>query len=198
MHGDIVSLAKDLWLVLGDMPADVPNVLIYRKGDRLYLLDSGAGPIIRASILHVLHDIGPVRSFTLLNSHGHADHVGNNDVIRLAQAKETHHYIAEAGLALLDAPSYFATQFSTLSAYYNPVSGYQAHRVRWRAVGAGRDIAQAVVGERQTLELFFALYLRKFGPLRPSPRDASDLRVAAAAAAGNRERDLDRLGAGRR
>jgi glyoxylase-like metal-dependent hydrolase (beta-lactamase superfamily II) len=92
-----VSLAKDLWLVLGDMPADVPNVLIYRKGDRLYLLDSGAGPIIRASILHVLHDIGPVRSFTLLNSHGHADHVGNNDVIRLAQAKETHHYIAKQG-----------------------------------------------------------------------------------------------------
>jgi glyoxylase-like metal-dependent hydrolase (beta-lactamase superfamily II) len=141
---------------------------VYRKGDRLYLLDSGAGPAIRASILNVLRDVGPVQSFTLLNSHGHADHVGNNDVIRLVQAKEIRHYIAEAGLALLDAPSYFATQFSTLSAYYDPTSGYQADRLRWRAIGAGRDIAQAVLGERRALELVFALYLRKFGSIHPS------------------------------
>jgi glyoxylase-like metal-dependent hydrolase (beta-lactamase superfamily II) len=105
MLGDTVSLAKNLWIVLGDMPADVPNVL-YRKDDRLYLLDSGAGPTTRASILQMLNDLAPAQSFTLLNSHAHADHVGNNDVIRLAQAKETHHYIAEAGLALLDGPSY--------------------------------------------------------------------------------------------
>lgn len=168
MLGDIVSLADNLWLVAGDMPADVPNVILYRSGDRLYLLDSGAGRTIRASILQVMHDVGPVRSFTLLNSHGHADHVGNNDVIHLAQAKEAHHYLAEAGLALLNAPSYFATQFSALSAYYDPVSGYQAHSIRWRAIGAGRDIAQAVVGERRALELVFALYLKKFGRLRPS------------------------------
>jgi glyoxylase-like metal-dependent hydrolase (beta-lactamase superfamily II) len=169
MLGDIVSLADNLWLIFGDMPADVPNVLAYRHGERMYLLDSGAGPTIRASILKVLHDVGPVESFTLLNSHGHADHVGNNDVIRLAQAKQRNHYIAHAGLPLLDAPSYFASQFSTLSAYYDPTAGYQVHRMRWRAAGVGRDVAQAILGERRTLELFFARYLRRFGQLRPSP-----------------------------
>jgi glyoxylase-like metal-dependent hydrolase (beta-lactamase superfamily II) len=104
MLGDIVALADNLWLVLGDMPADVPNVLVYRSGERVYLLDSGAGPTIRASILNVLHEVGPVESFILLNSHGHPDHVGNNDVIRLAQAKQRKHYVAQAGLASLALP----------------------------------------------------------------------------------------------
>jgi len=168
MLGDIVSLADNLWFIVGDMPADIPNVLVYRKGDRVYLLDSGAGPDIRESILTVLRDMGPVESFTLLNSHPHADHVGNNDVIRSVQAKQTHHYIAQAGLAVLDAPSYFADQFSAISEYYDLTSGYQAHRMRWRALGLGRDLVQAVVGERRALKLVFALYLKKFGASHPS------------------------------
>jgi hypothetical protein len=51
-------------MVIGDMPADVPNAIVYRKGDRLYLMDSGAGPTIRASILKVLRTPG----FTPLTS----------------------------------------------------------------------------------------------------------------------------------
>jgi glyoxylase-like metal-dependent hydrolase (beta-lactamase superfamily II) len=111
MLGDIVPLANNLWLVVGDLPADVPNALVYRAGDRLYLMDSGAGSTIRTSILQVLHEVGPVQSFTLLNSHAHADHVGNNDLIHLVEARQTHHYLSEAGLALLDARSYFADHF---------------------------------------------------------------------------------------
>jgi glyoxylase-like metal-dependent hydrolase (beta-lactamase superfamily II) len=105
-----------------------------------------------------------------LNSHSHADHVGNNDLIHLAQAKETQHYLSQAGLSLLDAPSYFAGQFSTLSEYYDPATGFQAHRLRWRAIGVLRDIAKKFAGERRTLEMIFLLYLylRKFEPLDPS------------------------------
>jgi glyoxylase-like metal-dependent hydrolase (beta-lactamase superfamily II) len=169
MLGDVVQLANNLWAVIGDMPADVPNALVYRKGDRLYLIDSGAGPTIRASILRVLHEAGPVQSFTLLNSQRHPDHVGNNDLIQLVRAKETHHYLSEAGVSLLAAPAYFATQFSQLSAYYDPAIGYQAHRLRGRAVGVLRDIAKVFAGEQRTLEMFFLLYLRKFVRLRPSP-----------------------------
>src|SRR5215217_7296883 len=168
MLGDVVRLANNLWVVIGDMPADVPNALVYRKVNHLYLMDSGAGSTIRASILKALHDAGSVQSFTLLNSHGHPDHVGNNDLIHQAQAKKTYHYLSEAGISLLDAHSYFATQFSKLSAYYDPVTGFQAHRLRWRAVGVLRDIAEVFAGEERTLEMFFLLYLRKFGRLRPS------------------------------
>src|SRR6516165_1783443 len=78
--GEIVPLADNLWLVVGEMPEDnfkhpdIANALVYRAGDRLYLLDSGAGQTIRQSIVQVLQEVGPVQSFTLLNSHAHLDH----------------------------------------------------------------------------------------------------------------------------
>jgi hypothetical protein len=159
MLGDIVPLANNLWLVVGDLPADIPNALVYRAGDRLYLMDSGAGSTMRASILQVLHEVGPVQSFTLLNSHAHADHVGNNDLIHLVEARQTHHYLSEAGLALLDARSYFADQFARLSASYDPATGFQAHRLLWRFAGVVRDLLAAFVGERWALEVIFSLYL---------------------------------------
>ncbi len=42
----------------------------------MYVMDSGAGRVMRASILKVMQEAGPVQSFTLLNSHKHADHAG--------------------------------------------------------------------------------------------------------------------------
>lgn len=168
MFGGTVRLADNLWMVTGNLHADVPNALVYHKDDRLYLMDSGAGATFRAGLRRVLDDVGPVPSFTLLNSHGHADHIGNNDVIDLIQAKEKHHYLSESGLPLLDARTYFTDQFSTLSAYYDPLKGFQAHRLRWGAIGVLRDAVAAFAGERRSLEAFFALYLRRFQPMRPS------------------------------
>ncbi len=168
MLGDVIELTSNLWVVVGDLPADIPNAVVYRQDDRLYLMDTGAGPTIRASIIQVLQKMGPVQSFTLLNSHAHVDHVSNNDVIHMTQASETYHYLSEAGLALLDPVSSFADQFCWLSTYYDPAKGFQAHRVRWRFLGALRDILTVFIGERRALRMVFSIYLRKFQPLRPS------------------------------
>ena len=172
MLGDIVQLADNLWLVVGELPADIPNSIVYHKDDRLYLLDSGAGPIIRASIMQVLQKIGPVRSFTLLNSHGHADHVGNNDLVHFVQAKETHHYLSEAGLDIIDPIRYFTDQFYQLSDIYNPAFGFQAHRLRWRLLGVLGPFLMLLIGERRVLKMIFSIYfrttLRHFQPIRPS------------------------------
>lgn len=170
MLGDIVQLADNLWLIVGDLPADIPNSIIYLKSNRLYLIDSGAGSTIRASIMQLLHSISPVQSFSLLNSHGHADHIGNNDLIGMVQAKETHHYLSEAGLGMLGDPvSYFADQFCKLSDIYDPATGFQAHRIRWLFLGVLRDILALFIGERRVLKMIFSIYLmRKFQPLHPS------------------------------
>jgi glyoxylase-like metal-dependent hydrolase (beta-lactamase superfamily II) len=88
--------------------------------------------------------------------------------IGLVEARQTHHYLSEAGLALLDARSYFADQFARLSAIYDPATGFQAHRLLWRFAGVARDLLAVFVGERRALEVIFSLYLRKFQPLRPS------------------------------
>jgi glyoxylase-like metal-dependent hydrolase (beta-lactamase superfamily II) len=172
--GEIVPLADHLWLVVGVMPednlkhTDIANALVYRAGDRLYLLDSGAGPTIRKSILQVLQEVGPVQSFTLLNSHAHADHNANNDLIHLAQARETHHYLSEAGLARLELPSYFADQLYRLGDYHDVMKGFQAHRVLTRSMGVTRDILAVFVGERRAWELLCHLILREIQPIRTS------------------------------
>lgn len=168
MLGDIIQLADKLWLVLGDLPKDIPNSIIYLKCNRLYLIDSGAGPIMRASIMQVLQSVNPVHSFTLLNSHGHADHVGNNDLLNAVRANETRHYLSGAGLPMLDSVSYFADQFSKLSEIYDPAKGFQANRLKWRLLGVLRDILALFIDERRVLQMIFSIYLRKFQPLRPS------------------------------
>jgi glyoxylase-like metal-dependent hydrolase (beta-lactamase superfamily II) len=169
MLGDIVQLADNLWIIIGDLPGDIPNVVVYRAGDRMYLMDSGAGRTMRASIIKATQDAGPAESFTLLNSHGHADHVGNNDLLQVIQAKEKHHYLSKAGLALLDPVPYFVGLFLRLSTYYDPTTAYQANRLRWRFVGMLRDILALFVGERRALTAFWSLFLRmKFRPFRPS------------------------------
>lgn len=178
MLSDIVLLAPNLRFVVGDMPddnfkrPDIANTLVYRAGDLLYLLDSGAGATIRKSILQVLQEIGSVQSFTLLNSHAHADHTANNDLIVQAQASETHHYLSEVGLALLDPLPHFTRLFYELSAYYDLMTGYQAHRVLARLMGVVRDLLAVFVGERRALEMLIPIVLRKFQPVRAS-RNAS-------------------------
>lgn len=169
MLGDVIELANNLWLIIGDLPADIPNALVYLSGDRMYLMDSGAGPKLRASIIKVLQAQGPVQSFTLLNSHAHADHVGNNDLIRSVQAKATHHYISEAGVAMLDEVAYFADQYSKLSDYYDPVTGFQANRLRWRFAGLLRDVITLFAGEQRALKMIISINMKKFQPLRLSP-----------------------------
>ena len=166
--GDIVQLANNLWLIVGDGPKDCPNVVVYRASDRMYVMDSGAGPVIRASIIKVMQEAGPLQTFTLLNSHGHADHVGNNDLIHIAQAKEKHHYFSEAGLALLDPVPYFTDLFLRLSAYYDPLTAYRVDRLKWQFLKLIRDSVALFAGEKAAITAIWSIYIKNFQPFHPS------------------------------
>jgi glyoxylase-like metal-dependent hydrolase (beta-lactamase superfamily II) len=168
--GDIVPLANNLWLIVGDGPKDFPNVVVYRAGDRMYVMDSGAGSGIKASILKVMQEAGPLQTFTLLNSHGHADHVGNNDVINMAQATEKHHYFSKAGLALLDPVPYFTDLFLRLSAYYDPLAAYQVDRLKWQFLKLIRDTVALFVGEKTAIAAVWSIYIKNFQPFHPSQK----------------------------
>lgn len=175
MLGDRYKLAENLWLIAGKMPADAmkeaesANAVFYRAGDRGYLIDSGVGPVMRTSILRLLDEAGPLRAFTLLNSHGHADHTANNDLIEVVRAQEKHHYLSEAGWDLLYPAPYFAARFQQVSGYYDPVTGYQAHRLQMRAFGLLRDLLAPLKGERAVLQWLMGFVFRKYRPIRPSP-----------------------------
>ena len=166
--GDIVPLAHNLWLIVGDGPKDCPNVVVYRAGERMYVMDSGAGPVIRASIIKVMQEAGPLQAFTLLNSHGHADHVGNNDIISIPPARERYHYISNAGLGLLDPVPYFTGLFLQLSAYYDPLTAYRRDRLKWQSLKILRDAVGFFAGEKAAITAIWSIYIKNFEPFHPS------------------------------
>lgn len=175
MLGDVCQLAENLWFIAGRMPADAmkevesANAVYYRAGEHGYLIDSGVGNVMRASILHTIVDAGPLRAFMLLNSHGHADHTANNDLIEAVQAAEKHHYLAEDGWALLDPVPYFAARFHEVSNYYDPLTGYQAHRLQMRLFGVVRALLTPFLGGQKVAEILMGRVFAKYRPLRPSP-----------------------------
>ncbi len=166
--GDIVPLAHNLWLIVGDGPKDCPNVIVYQAADRMYVMDSGAGPVIKASIIKVMHAAGPLQTFTLLNSHGHADHVGNNDVINIAQARVKHHYFSNRGLALLNPVPDFTGLFLQLSAYYDPLAAYRTDRWKWQSLKLIRDAVAFFAGEKAAITAIWSIYIKNFEPFHPS------------------------------
>jgi len=176
MLGQTTLLAEGLWFVQGEMPENVDdapdwcNVVIYRKADRLYLVDSSGGTAMRDSIERVLREVGPVRSATLVNTHAHLDHICNNDLIGQVPAAERHHYLGRGGTTAdaLDAPRYFAAQFDQMDTYADPFTSYPVHRGTYRLAGWIRDGLGLVVGRRRVLGWLFGLQFKKFRPVRDS------------------------------
>jgi glyoxylase-like metal-dependent hydrolase (beta-lactamase superfamily II) len=146
------------------------NAVIYLAGDHLYLIDSSGGARMRASIVRVLREVGPVEVFTLINTHSHLDHICNNDLIDSVEAKTKHHYLLRAGMdpARLNAPAYFADQFDRMDAYVDPFTSYPVNRVTYRIAGWVRDALGLFVGRRRVLQWLFAIQFRKFAPVADS------------------------------
>jgi glyoxylase-like metal-dependent hydrolase (beta-lactamase superfamily II) len=176
MLGQTHRLADGLWFIQGEMPANVNdaldwcNVVIYRRGTRLYLIDSSGGPAMRESIERVLRDVGPVESATLINTHAHLDHICNNDLLARAQAAERHHYMLGSGTmpAALNAPRYFAAQFDRMDDYADPFSSYPVNRLTYRFAGLIRDSLGLFVGRERVLRWLFGIQFKKFQPVRDS------------------------------
>lgn len=84
--GDLVEIDDRTVLVLGqeldlahDQP-DVANALVHRAGDTLVLVDTGVTPAFRAALRAAADRVGPWSRALLLTTHGHPDHVANNDL----------------------------------------------------------------------------------------------------------------------
>ena len=85
---DLHEIAPNLVVIEGHRPhavwedPDLATIAVYRGERTLYLLDTGVGPEQRAALLRVAERLGDgAEEVLLLNSHGHMDHFGNNDVL---------------------------------------------------------------------------------------------------------------------
>ena len=59
---------------------DVGNALLHRVEDTLFLVDTGVTTAFREALTRAIDQVGPWHKLVLLTTHGHVDHVGNNDL----------------------------------------------------------------------------------------------------------------------
>jgi glyoxylase-like metal-dependent hydrolase (beta-lactamase superfamily II) len=126
MVGEIHQLADGFFLIEGQHPtslweaADIPSIVVYRRGSQLYLLDSGVGPQQRRAIVDLAASRDGVERVLLLNSHAHVDHLGNNDVLADLSAREREHWISQRGHLGWD---YFRQQYGEGASYFSYTTG---------------------------------------------------------------------------
>ncbi|MDO8209090.1 MBL fold metallo-hydrolase [Conexibacter sp. CPCC 206217] len=129
--GTIHEIAPDLYLIEGHHPhnlwddPDLPTLAVYRSGRRLYLLDTGVGPEQREAIRELANRYaGEVDEVLLLNSHGHLDHLGNNDVLaEIAPGATKRHHLPRASRSALEFESFFGAMYKRGLPYFDYLSG---------------------------------------------------------------------------
>jgi glyoxylase-like metal-dependent hydrolase (beta-lactamase superfamily II) len=84
--GEVVEIDQATLLVQGQEliapkgQPDVANSILHLTGDTLFLVDTGATKAFRDDLTAAAQDIGAWRHLVVLTTHGHVDHVGNNDL----------------------------------------------------------------------------------------------------------------------
>jgi glyoxylase-like metal-dependent hydrolase (beta-lactamase superfamily II) len=107
-YGDVVRVAPSTLMVVGRElnpakgEADIANVILYRPGDTLYVIDSGATPSFRPFLHKAISRMRPFRNLVLINTHGHPDHIGNNDLVMATPAARKRHYMSRLDFSLAD------------------------------------------------------------------------------------------------
>ncbi|MFJ6780568.1 MBL fold metallo-hydrolase [Streptomyces yangpuensis] len=119
--GELIDIDDRTVLVLGqeldlahDRP-DVANALAHRAGDTLVLVDTGAGRAFRAALRTAADRIGPWSRALVLTTHGHLDHVGNNDLADELGVPAEHYVPARDLDQMRDPKSYWARSFQRIA-----------------------------------------------------------------------------------
>jgi glyoxylase-like metal-dependent hydrolase (beta-lactamase superfamily II) len=123
--GDVLELDDRTVLVLGqgldvahDQP-DVANALVHRAGDTLFLVDTGVTTAFRQAVRRAVDRVGPWTRLVVLTTHGHPDHVGNNDLAdelgRERGVPVEHHVPARDLPQMLDPAAYWIRSFSRVA-----------------------------------------------------------------------------------
>ncbi|MEV8533856.1 MBL fold metallo-hydrolase [Streptomyces sp. NPDC051211] len=119
--GDLIEIDDRTVLALGqgldvehDQP-DVANALVHRAGDTLVLVDTGVTAAFRAALREAADRVGHWSRALLLTTHGHLDHVGNNDLAdELGVPVE--HYVPALDLdQMRDPASYWVRSFDRIA-----------------------------------------------------------------------------------
>jgi hypothetical protein len=122
----VMEIAADFWMIGGyiGQPASVKksssNSFIMLDGDSLILVDPGFHAYFRKKQLEIIRRYAGkgVKRLILLLTHGHFDHIANNDVILEAGIPDVHFLLQEPGVEIVDLNVY-AKDIDALMEYYD-------------------------------------------------------------------------------
>jgi glyoxylase-like metal-dependent hydrolase (beta-lactamase superfamily II) len=123
--GDLVAVDDRTLVVIGQPldgaagQPDVANAVVHRSGSTLVLIDTGATGVFRGAIEEAAHRLAPWSKVLLLTTHGHIDHVGNNDladtIAAAAGVADVAHFVSAHDAGQLVAPlEYWRANLSPL------------------------------------------------------------------------------------
>jgi glyoxylase-like metal-dependent hydrolase (beta-lactamase superfamily II) len=122
--GDIIRIDDRTVLVIGQEldvdqgQPDVANTLLHRVGRSLFMIDTGVTERFRAALSSAVDEVGEWTELIVLTTHGHPDHVGNNDLPdELAEARgaRVQHFVPARDVAQMrDPQGYWTTSFDRL------------------------------------------------------------------------------------
>ncbi|MEV6682348.1 MBL fold metallo-hydrolase [Streptomyces erythrochromogenes] len=119
--GDVIEIDDRTVLVLGreldlahDQP-DVGNALVHRAGDTLVLVDTGVTTAFRAALRSAADRVGPWSRALVLTTHGHPDHIGNNDLADELGVPAEHYVPARDLDQMRDPESYWVRSFERIA-----------------------------------------------------------------------------------
>ncbi|MEV7614134.1 MBL fold metallo-hydrolase [Streptomyces sp. NPDC089799] len=118
--GDLVGIDDRTVLVLGQEldvehgRPDVANALVHRAGDTLVLVDTGVTEPFRAALREATGRVGSWSRALVLTTHGHVDHVGNNDLADELGVPVEHYVPAPDLDQMRDPASYWVRSFERI------------------------------------------------------------------------------------
>jgi glyoxylase-like metal-dependent hydrolase (beta-lactamase superfamily II) len=127
---DIHSLASNLVVIEGRHPTllweacDVPSIVVYRAARTLYVLDTGVGPEQRTVLEAQIASLGQgAEEIVLVNSHGHFDHLGNNDLVQRASIPRKRHLISKESAPNADIRTELFEMYGRGKDYFSYIDG---------------------------------------------------------------------------
>lgn len=121
--GDLIGLDDRTVLVLGQEldvehgQPDVGNALVHRAGDTLVLVDTGVTGPFRAALREAAERVGPWSRALLLTTHGHPDHIGNNDLVDELGVPAEHYVPARELDQIHDPVGYWTRAFERIAPF---------------------------------------------------------------------------------
>lgn len=99
--------------VAHDQP-DVANAVVHRVGDTVVLVDTGVTDAFRTALKAAIAQVGDFSRALVLTTHGHVDHIGNNDLADELGVPVEHFLPARDLDQMRDPAAYWVHQFSRL------------------------------------------------------------------------------------